>query len=284
MKSPYRKRPQDSKGKVFTVRTTGSVFLFGPELEILDTREFQRLAAIKQLGTSYFVFRGAVHTRFEHALGAVATAQKMINAVKADALLTMERLRQPVAAGGNGFRLSGRFSRPGDLPLCRRLQPRGSTKAPSAALELGRESKDESERFLGAGPVLADEWFAAAAKEAAENEGDDDGIVELARDRDEVGYEVKREREVGGKRDQQSLLPPRHARVAEQPATEDHAVGDESGERAGGLATPSAEQHNDEEDADEDEHATCKDQPGRQTHAASLASLAQEARLGEPMS
>ena len=62
MKSPYTKRSQDSKRKVFTVRTTGSMFLFGPELEILDTREFQRLAGIKQLGTSYFVFRGAVHT------------------------------------------------------------------------------------------------------------------------------------------------------------------------------------------------------------------------------
>lgn len=81
MRSPYTKRSQDSKRKVFTVRTTGSVFLFGPELEILDTREFQRLAGIKQLGTSYFVFRGAVHTRFEHALGAVAMAQKMIDAV-----------------------------------------------------------------------------------------------------------------------------------------------------------------------------------------------------------
>jgi hypothetical protein len=57
------------------------VFLFGPELEILDTPEFQRLAGIKQLGTSYFVFRGAVHTRFEHALGAIAMAQKMIDAV-----------------------------------------------------------------------------------------------------------------------------------------------------------------------------------------------------------
>src|SRR5207237_10515626 len=33
----------------------------------------------------------------------------------ADALLTMERLRQPVAVGGNGFGLLWRFSGPGDL-------------------------------------------------------------------------------------------------------------------------------------------------------------------------
>jgi HD superfamily phosphohydrolase len=66
---------------VFTVRTSGSVYLFGPELDILDTVEFQRLAGIKQLGTSYFVFRGAVHSRFEHALGVVHTAQRIIDIV-----------------------------------------------------------------------------------------------------------------------------------------------------------------------------------------------------------
>ncbi len=35
----------------------------------------------------------------------------------ADALLTMERLRQPVAAGGNGFALFLRFTVPPALPL-----------------------------------------------------------------------------------------------------------------------------------------------------------------------
>src|SRR5947207_11245847 len=35
----------------------------------------------------------------------------------ADALLTMERLRQPVAVGGNGFALFSVFTDPVDLPL-----------------------------------------------------------------------------------------------------------------------------------------------------------------------
>src|SRR5213083_1064240 len=52
----------------------------------------------------------------------------------ADALLTMERLRQPVAADGNGFRLFSRFRGAADLPLIatgcnhgapQRLHPRG---------------------------------------------------------------------------------------------------------------------------------------------------------------
>lgn len=34
-----------------------------------DRRQFQRLRAIKQLGTSYYVWPGASHNRFEHCLG-----------------------------------------------------------------------------------------------------------------------------------------------------------------------------------------------------------------------
>jgi len=66
---------------VQTVRCTGAVYLFGPELDIVDSPEFQRLQGIKQLGTSYFVFRGAVHTRFEHSLGTLQTAERIIQAV-----------------------------------------------------------------------------------------------------------------------------------------------------------------------------------------------------------
>jgi HD superfamily phosphohydrolase len=75
--------PKDQdRSKVHTVRATGAVYLYGPELDIVDTPEFQRLAGIKQLGTSYFVFRGAVHTRFEHSLGTLQQAQNIIDAVR----------------------------------------------------------------------------------------------------------------------------------------------------------------------------------------------------------
>jgi hypothetical protein len=37
----------------------------------------------------------------------------------------------------------------------------------------------------------------APAQDVAENEGDDDGIVEIARDGDEVGHEVEREHQSG---------------------------------------------------------------------------------------
>lgn len=39
------------------------------ELDFIDTPQFQRLRELKQLGSTYFVFSGASHHRFEHCLG-----------------------------------------------------------------------------------------------------------------------------------------------------------------------------------------------------------------------
>ncbi len=78
--SPYR--DDNRPPKVFTLASSGEVVLFGPEIDIVNSAEFQRLAGLKQLGTSHLVFRTAVHTRFEHSLGTLSMAQRLIDAVE----------------------------------------------------------------------------------------------------------------------------------------------------------------------------------------------------------
>ena len=56
----------------------GDIFLTETETRVLDTREMQRLRNIKQLGAAHLVFPGCVHTRFDHSLGALACAHRMM--------------------------------------------------------------------------------------------------------------------------------------------------------------------------------------------------------------
>lgn len=46
-------------------------------LDLIDSREFQRLRRIKQLGTSSYTFHGAEHTRFTHSLGVYEIARRI---------------------------------------------------------------------------------------------------------------------------------------------------------------------------------------------------------------
>lgn len=57
------------------------VYLSGRELSVVDHPAFQRLFHINQLGQTNLVYRGATHRRGEHALGAVAAVQLLIDAL-----------------------------------------------------------------------------------------------------------------------------------------------------------------------------------------------------------
>src|SRR5690606_36427469 len=46
---------------------------------LINTREFQRLRRIRQLGTSFYTFHGAEHSRFSHSLGVYEITRKIIS-------------------------------------------------------------------------------------------------------------------------------------------------------------------------------------------------------------
>lgn len=52
------------------------------EKEIIDSADFQRLREIKQLATTYLVYPGASHTRFEHSIGTLHLASKISRALE----------------------------------------------------------------------------------------------------------------------------------------------------------------------------------------------------------
>ena len=51
------------------------------EVALLDTSPLQRLRRLRQLGLAYLAFPAAEHSRFSHALGALATGERVLDAL-----------------------------------------------------------------------------------------------------------------------------------------------------------------------------------------------------------
>lgn len=96
--------PPPRHGKLFN-DPVHSAFRLGPACtDIIDSRQFQRLRRLKQLGLTYHVYPGACHNRFEHSLGVAHLAYRFarhIQTIQGDELDVEQRdLRIVELAGG----------------------------------------------------------------------------------------------------------------------------------------------------------------------------------------
>lgn len=65
--------------KTFRDAVHGDIMVNKLELAIIDTQDFQRLGKMKQLGPTHLVYRCANHTRFDHSIGTLYMAQRIID-------------------------------------------------------------------------------------------------------------------------------------------------------------------------------------------------------------
>ena len=84
--------------KTHEIRDPIHVFvrLDSDERRLLDSRPFQRLRHIHQLATTFLVYPGATHTRFEHSLGVMELATRIYDVVTTPANLLYDSARAVV--------------------------------------------------------------------------------------------------------------------------------------------------------------------------------------------
>lgn len=144
----------------------GSIDVSPAEVEILDSREFQRLRSIKQLGFAEFSFPGATHNRFIHSVGVMHLAGQAFDSVfKAFEFSTPAvrgRLRQVVRLGALLHDIGhGPLSHTTEevMPTVERLEIKAyQYRSPNAAALLGRFKKratheDYTIKFLTDSPL-----------------------------------------------------------------------------------------------------------------------------------
>jgi len=75
------------KSKTIKDPVHGDIDFTSTEIRIIDTPQFQRLRFIRQLGPAHEVYPSAQHSRFEHMLGTMHIAQRIVDMVNRNAEL-----------------------------------------------------------------------------------------------------------------------------------------------------------------------------------------------------
>ena len=78
---PSTESPQPAKAKVFRDPVHDLIYFTpvdGWLVEVIASKEFQRLRRIRQLGLAHLAYPGAEHSRFVHSLGVFDVARRMI--------------------------------------------------------------------------------------------------------------------------------------------------------------------------------------------------------------
>lgn len=112
--------------------------------------------------------------------------------------------------------------------------------------QLAGKPKHDVERCWWARPVRFDEIGAAPPKDTPQCEGDDDGVVEVAGDRNEVGDEVERHEQIRDQGNKDELLTAGDAGIREQSLEEDHAIGNERRRGSRPFSTTGQDENGDE--------------------------------------
>jgi len=70
--------------KTIQLAASGPVMITELERAIIDTRSFQRLRGVRQLGAAYLVYPTALHTRFDHSLGTLQMVAEMVRLIRSN--------------------------------------------------------------------------------------------------------------------------------------------------------------------------------------------------------
>ncbi len=88
-----------SKSKIFNDPVYGFVSVpYGLLFNLVEHPWFQRLRRIKQVSLTHFVYPGALHTRFHHALGALHLMQQAIEVLRSKGTYISEQEAEAVSA------------------------------------------------------------------------------------------------------------------------------------------------------------------------------------------